>query len=94
MGMIPPEKEKPEGLERGPWEGCYACSACHGDLSENAYYSNSSVCSHCGAREGLGLIVRRKVFRERVYKQPWWQRWLGVPENERGYRWEVKETDD
>ena len=87
MGVIPPEV-----LEKGPWEGCFACQSCRGHLSENAYYANSSVCKHCGAREGLELTVRRKVFRKRIHKQPWWQRWLGVQENEVGFDWEVKES--
>lgn len=84
----------PEDLERGPWEGHTVCDACKCGLHENRYYANNSVCPHCGASyQGTSVIVRRKVFLKRVYKQPWWQRWLGVQQNERGFRWEVKKAD-
>lgn len=90
-----------ELADKGPWEAGFACQACQGHLSENAYYANSSVCKHCGARESLDLIVRRKVFREPIGKPKLslWHRvgaWCGVTELldvARPFEWEVKETD-
>lgn len=96
MGMIPPEKETE--VHRGSWEGQSVCAACKcglsgGTYAHGEYYSNNSVCPHCGASEGLEVIVRRPVFNRPVRKQTWWEKLRGIPVKELPFKWEVKKTD-